>query len=850
MSEPVSVTFDIETNGFLDGSSIDYTSVPYKLKDHYKLHCIVVEWDGIIVGFHDGPKFVFDGRTHTTYNAAGEEIFVLEGYEPTDYIHRPLSAFKAFVDWLPEGSKVIGHNIINFDLLALKLLFDLDYKVEIDMGFSSPLGDDLWNGKLVEFDDTMVRSKTLNPDRYGGHSLDNLSQGLGTEKFDFRPSVAKELRFEDFGPDMVYYNIFDVKANKLVAEKLDKEMLEWGWGDKWNKAIKLEKATMELITRQEHRGFMFDMQLAEENIANLDRFLKERKEAIEPILPPRAATQAFMKNFTPPKVQFKKADGSPSANLLKFVDKIGAELVNDNTVMVFEGKEYPLPLKQIPLKTTMEATIDNTTHIKEWLVGEGWQPLEFKEKDITVDSKKNKLEGARLEATIERYCVQTENSNFWRDRVEHLGISARTQKEAGIKLRAFLKSRTERSKGGIRVLTNPSFTVGVEKEMCPNLLSFAEERKDLAVVLQITEYLTYRHRRNSILGGGADWDEDEEPEKGYLSFIREDGRIPTPADTCGAGTSRFRHRVVVNVPRSSSMFGKEMRGQFMADTSVAYLLGYDFSSLEARIEGHYCWEFEEGEDKGYCHSLTLEKPNDVHSVTARKIAEILGMNFGRTPAKSVKYASTYGGGVSKIAKIIGASQSVGTQVSEAFWEAAKPLAKKKESLARHWASFGKKKIVGLDGRLIPTRSEHALINSAFQSGGVICAKRVMVLHDREMNKKGLVVDFFKDSLYNRQHWAQQLIAMHDEAQMEVSKESVSFKRFDSEDSAREFKSIQAENGKIWSDIQESPKGGYFLAYCDAGQIISEVVNQVTKDFKLNVPLEAGYVLGNSWADTH
>lgn len=848
MDKPVSVTFDIETNGLLNDSTIDYRTTPYKLKDSYKLHCIVVEWDGKVVGFHEGPKFIFDGRTHHSYNDKGEIIYSLENYKPVDYIHKPLGDFVKFVKWLPEGSTVIGHNIINFDLLALKLIFGIDYNIEVDMGIASPLGDDYWDGKRVNFDDTLVRSKTLNPDRFGGHSLDSLSSSLSENKFDFRPNLPKSEKFEYFGPDMVYYNIFDVRANREVAKKLDQEMEEFSWGDKWHKAIKLEKAVAELITRQEHRGFVFDVKLAEENIAELDKLMEERKQLIEPLIPPRPATKKFMDNFTPPKIQFKKSDGSYSANLIKFAEKIGAELTENK--LVWDGKEYALPLPQEPLLKEMKATINDTTHIKEWLVGEGWLPLEYKEKDITVDSKKQKLSGAKLSAAIDRYVEQTENSNFWADRIEHLGLTAKNATAGAKLLRKELEKKVARGKGGVRVLTNPSFTVGVEKEICPNLLRLAEEKKNLSCLLQITEYLTYRHRRNSILGGGAEWDEDEEPEKGYVSSIRADGRIPTPADTCGASSSRFKHRLVVNIPRSTSLFGEKMRGMFMADSNVAVQLGYDFSSLEARIEGHYCWDFEDGVQKEYCNSLTLEKPNDVHSRTAAQISEILEMDFGRTPAKSVKYCVTYGGGPPKIAKIIGKPLAVGKQVSEAFWQAAYPLASLKDSMVGVWTRFQKKKIVGIDGRLVPTRAEHALVNSLFQSGGVICAKRTMVLHDRNLQRAGLIVDFFKDRLEDRKHWAQQMIAMHDEAQMEVSKDSVVYKRFDSEEEAVKFKKSKEKEGSIWSDVQSSPKGGFFLGYCPAGEEISKVVAQVTEDFCLNVPLEAGYVLGRSWKDCH
>lgn len=844
------ITWDIEANNLLNNKSIDYTAVPYNLKDNFKVHCIVVSVvvgeKEYLYGFHEGEQYVFDGREYRDI-VEGREYFLEAGYEPVSYIHKPLEDFPRFVEAIPEGSTVRGHNIINYDLLVTKLQWGIPYEVERDMCVEAPLGDDYWGEKKVVFDDTLVRSKTLNPDRFGGHSLEALAKKGDTQKFEFRKHIPQEDRFKDFAADMLYYNIFDVKSNRSVAKMLDKEVEEFGWGDKWHPAIKLEKAVAELITRQEHRGFMFDKELAEANIAELDQLLRERKERIEPILPPRPATKKFMSDFTPPKLQFKKS-GEVSANMIKFAEKIGAE-IRDGNVFVFKGKEYSLPLPIEPLVTKMDVTINDTTHIKEWLVGEGWRPLEYKEKDITVDSKKMKLEGVRLQAAIDRYLEQTENSNFWKDRLEQFDLTARNAKEGVKKLRREFEKRLSRGRGGIRVLTNPSFTVGIEKELCPNLLKLAEDRPDLEVVLQITEYLTYRHRRNSILGGGAEWDDEEEPEKGYVSSIREDGRIPTPADTCGAGTSRFKHRLVVNVPRDSSLYGGKMRAMFTADSDVAFQLGYDFSSLEARIEGHYCWPFDD-EGKPYCKSLTLEKPNDVHSRTAAQISEILNIGFGRTPAKSVKYCLTYGGGPPKVAKIIGNTVQVGKQVSEAFWVAATPLARYKDSVAQVWNKFQKKKIVGLDGRLVPTRSEHALVNSSFQSGGVICAKRTMVLHDREMQKAGLLADFFTESLDKREHWAQQMIAMHDEAQMEVSKQSVKFIRFGTEEEAKEYKQREMNEGRVWTDIQESPKGGYFLGYCEAGNIISRVVEQVSKDFKLNVPLEAGYVMGRSWKDCH
>ena len=759
--QPWEIVWDIEATNLLNSDSIDYTAVPYKLKDNFKIHCIVVsvETGGkeYIYGFHEGEKYIFDGRQHSV-TVEGKTYVLEAGYVAVDYIHKPLEAFPKFIEAMPENTKVIAHNQINYDLLAVKLYWDIPYEVERDMSIDCELGDDYWAGKKVIFDDTLVRSKALNPDRFGGHSLDKLSEKGDTQKIAFRKHIPQEERFKHFGPDMLYYNIFDVKANKAVAKMLDAEMKAYDWNDKWNKAIKLEKAISELITRQEHRGFKFDLDLAQRNLAELDALMAERKVKIEAIIPKRPATKKVQGDSTPPKIQFKKS-GELSSNLIKFAEKVGATIKEGN-IFSYEGKDYTLPLPLEPLVTEMVATVNDTTHIKEWLVSLGWSPSEYKEKDLTTDVKKNRLSAEKIDAAIVRYVEQTVESNFCKDRCEHLGLhitKKQTKETIAAKLLATLRKRAER-RGGIKVLTNPSFTVGQEKEICHDLQRLANSKEELNCITDITEYLTYRHRRNSILGGGAEWDEDEEPEKGYLSAVRADGRIPTPSDTCGAATSRFKHRLVTNIPRVTSLYGHNMRAMFGVD-DTCYQIGYDFDSLEAREEANFCWPFEQGEEKEYCNSLLLDKPNDVHTKMAQKISAIISREFGRAPAKSVKYGATYGAQGPKIAKTIGCDVETGNMIFEAFWEAAAPLKKLKDALNREWEKFDKKRIVGIDGRLVPTRSAHAILNSKFQSAGVICAKRAMVLHDRKLRAAGLLVDFFKED-WTQKNFCQQLIAYH------------------------------------------------------------------------------------------
>uniref|UniRef100_A0AAU6NUG6 Polymerase n=1 Tax=Escherichia phage BME3 TaxID=3119681 RepID=A0AAU6NUG6_9CAUD len=855
-------TFDIESNNLLNDESVDYLASPYRLKDSFAMHCIVCESHdtGEIIAFHDGDKYLFDGRPYVETD--GKYEYRLEEYEHLEYTHFPLKDFPDFVNGTGKFkgnsnykiTKVVGHNIINFDLLAIKLFFKLNYSIKYNT----------WGNSNIEICDTMILSKTLNPDRFGGHSLAELSKKAGGDvKIDFRKNIPETERFRTFAADMLYYCIYDNKANTAVFRYL---MEEWGDYSKWSEPFNLEQRVADIITRQEHRGFAFNMKQAEDNIRDLDARMEACRLEAEPVLPPKPATKGYLKSFIPPKLQFKK-NGEPSSNMIKFAEKHSGELVQkeDGWWLFALGKEFklPIPAEEPICDPTVPATLDDTTHIKNWLVGLGWSPSEYKDKDITLKSgTKIKKDEAQMEKAIRDYVDQTLASNFCQDRCDHLECTPET-------LEWKLRDRIAKAKGrGVKVLTNPSFTKGQEKDICPNLEALGEK---FPYATQIVQYLTYKHRRNSILGGGADWEEDEEDyDKGYLAAVRADGRIPTPAATCDAATSRMKHRLVANIPRVTSLYGYEMRNLFGVEVPKYFQIGYDFDSLEAKIESHYCWRYEQ-EPHEYCNALLLEKPNDVHTMMARRISDTIGRKFERSPAKSVKYGITYGAQAAKVAKTIGSDMYTGQLVYDAFWEAAKPLALLKERLHDFWVKTGKKYILGIDGRKVPTRSAHAILNSLFQSGGVICAKRAMVIYDDLIEEEGLAVDFFVDDWKNKS-FVQQMIAYHDEAQLEVTRDLVHFKWFSKEslgwtqvDDPEEQKKIDKEcldkvnawkeeeekrTGKIWANVHESPKGGWFTAYSRAGELASIAVNKAGEYYNLNVPLTAGYDVGNSWASCH
>jgi len=86
----------------------------------------------------------------------------------------------------------------------------------------------------------------------------------------------------------------------------------------------------------------------------------------------------------------------------------------------------------------------------------------------------------------------------------------------------------------------------------------------------------------------------------------------------------------------------------------------------------------------------------------------------------------------------------------------------------------------------------------------------------------------------------------DESQLEVNRNSVKFKLFDTKEEAAAF---QIE-GKRLSDVGHAPNGKYFRAYCRAGELACKAVNMAGEHYKLNIPLTAGYMVGTTWATCH
>lgn len=675
--------FDIEASSLLDHTSVDYTQSPYKIKDNFLIHCICFQ----DIDTNQTVDFVrTDYPTHEEFR-----LYVL------DFIEEYVQVF-------------IAQNGLDYDWLVLKAYFGIDYFVAGD-----PSEQDTFNGKPIVFRDTLVMSKLLNSERYGGHSLESWGEEFGFPKINWRQkaielgliekSSPKGAEFRAYHPEMLVYCKTDVAITARLFLHLEKEMEGWNWLS----SLLLEQFIRDNITKQSHRGFLFDSEAAHGYLDDLDNKMQTIEEKVLPLLPDKPLTKGDLDSWTPPtrqliyeqapqvpKVQIKK-DGSPSQAMLRYAERVGGTIenydlydaysalqgdtdtalwlrvgdslypfssmvpleqdtvpfyctptlstnienwvqkhngflyfVDDKWIANIEGEDYILPIECKPLKTHKRPSLKDSIHLKQWLVTKGWIPTEWKEKDLTINTKKQKLTPEQFASTIQRYIEQTLESPFRKFRFEHLQV--KTNQQFINKLQNHDLSRP------LKVITNPNLTIGQSKEIDPSLLRLSAE---FPYAADVSHYLTYNHRRNSIVGGGYQFDEDndEEPETGFLSHgrLEQDGRLPTPADTQGAASGRFRHKFIVNLARNTSLYGAELRSLFGVDPERYFLLGFDFSGLEARIEGHYTYRYDDA-NKSYVNSLLGERPNDVHTLTAKKIAEIIGRDFARQDAKSVKYA--------------------------------------------------------------------------------------------------------------------------------------------------------------------------------------------------------------------
>jgi len=316
----------------------------------------------------------------------------------------------------------------------------------------------------------------------------------------------------------------------------------------------------------------------------------------------------------------------------------------------------------------------------------------------------------------------------------------------------------------------------------PKITESSMEKLDSELGKQLARLFILKHRVKVIYTEKKDGNLG-----GLIPNLRADNRVPADGHPLGTNTRRYRHRVVVNVPKAKEdiIYGYELRDLFTHEDGMI-LLGTDADSLEARVAGHFTAEYDGGE---FAQKL-LEA--DIH----QELADALGIT--RQHAKTVYYGISYGAQPKKIAETLGVPLYRGQEIFDVFWETNWALAKVRDAVVSEWKTKGH--ILSIDGGRLYPRSEHSVMNTKFQSTGSIIVKYATILMNRRLKEEkinGLV---------------RQVIHYHDEYTLEL-----------------------LNNNTI---------------KMKAKAIAEEAWKNAGKHFNMNVEITGEAVFGHSWAQIH
>ena len=178
-------------------------------------------------------------------------------YDSVDEAYHGFKSLDSFCHFLEnkavQGYTLVGHNVIKYDIPALKKLMGRDF----DFDPRNVVLDTLVLGRLIysnikDIDIGLMKAGRLPKKYYGSHSLKAYGYRMGEYKGDYGEA---EDAWESFTPEMFDYNKQDVVVTLKLFEKLMAK-------DYPTEAIKLEHDIAWVMAKQERNGFCFDNEKA------------------------------------------------------------------------------------------------------------------------------------------------------------------------------------------------------------------------------------------------------------------------------------------------------------------------------------------------------------------------------------------------------------------------------------------------------------------------------------------------------------------------------------------------------------------------------------------------------------
>lgn len=512
----------------------------------------------------------------------------------------------------------------------------------------------------------------------------------------------------------------------------------------WNFALRLAQKSDYLMACQERTGVQFDIEGAKKLWEYCNTEMQKIEEEVEPQLPEKDLNKGELAAWTPPKNQFKNATTK-------------------------EEKAQADDYGRIPSKVSVK-WFDNietcpSNHGQFIWVGEK-DGMKFQLPHYEPIKTKGPMRLGNQQQLKEWLQAEGWKPTIWNYRKDKNGKTIRPLEK-----------------------TSPKFHQN--GELCPNLESLGDT---IELIKPIVRWLSLRNRRSVI------WNPDNP--SGWLANARleKDGRLPAGSSSV-TYTMRQKHKVVANIPRVTSTLGKEMRSLFKARDGMV-LVGYDASSLEAYVKGHYAYNYQGG--KEYFEMIT-HPDYDEHQATA----DAWGLD-NRQDAKAGNYGLQYNQQPPGLAETYKIPLHEAQFRWEAYWEINKPWKLCLDRLERHWETQNKNSIVcSVTGYRLKSRSKHSLGSLLVQHTGAIIMDLAGCLMDMwlggiQYDENNLPCYMYKGEAIRR------VLYYHDEYAFECREEI-----------AQEILDM---------GIKSIVKAGEML--------------------NLNVPLDADGAIGTSWANIH
>jgi DNA polymerase I len=237
--------------------------------------------------------------------------------------------------FLKSATKLIGHNLLGYDLPALK---DVE-------------GIDLSDKKIV---DTLVLSRLFKPTREGGHGLESWGYRLKFNKGDYGDNQDA---WDAYTPEMLEYCKRDVELNTKVYMALRQESRGFT-----PQSVRLEHSVAKIIDQQRRNGFELDTKKAMMLVAMFQDKLTQVETTVHETFKPKVIVQELYPKYT---------KSGALSKLAQDFDNRGVRLTDDEWAEMNKTKTY------VTRRTPVPFNLGSRKQIGEYLVDAGWKPKNF-----------------------------------------------------------------------------------------------------------------------------------------------------------------------------------------------------------------------------------------------------------------------------------------------------------------------------------------------------------------------------------------------------------------------------------------------------------------------------------------